>query len=138
MKEDFYFFLLRFLFGFMYFFVHGRPKIFGGPETWSKLGKTTSYIGIDIFPTFFGFMASISEFLGGLLLMLGLFIRPACFFIALTMLVAIFSHFGRGQGLMGASHAIENLIVILFILLKGPDKFSLDRRLKFFCKKRNF
>ncbi|MEO0254452.1 MAG: DoxX family protein [candidate division WOR-3 bacterium] len=135
-KDDLYFFLLRFLFGFMYFFVHGLPKIKGGPETWAKIGKATGYIGINVFPTFFGFMASISEFLGGLLLMLGLFIRPASFFIALTMIVAIFYHFGRGDSLLGASHAIENFIVILFIFLKGSDSFSLERKFKSFFTNR--
>ncbi len=54
------------------FMLHGFPKLTGGPEAWTKVGGALSAIGINSAHTFMGFMAAISEFGGGLLLLLGL------------------------------------------------------------------
>ena len=112
----------------MYIF-HGAPKMFGGPERWGKLGTAMSNFGIDFLPAFWGFMAAFSEFFGGILLILGLFFRPACILLTITMIVAAGFHIGRGDGFPGASHAIENGIVLLSLILIGPGKISLDKRL---------
>jgi putative oxidoreductase len=45
------------------------------------------------------------------------------------MIVAALSHFGRGEGLGGASHAIEVGIVFLSFILIGAGKYSLDETL---------
>jgi putative oxidoreductase len=116
---------LRIGYGIMYVF-HGFPKISGGPERWAGVGGAISNFGIEFLPVFWGFMAAISEFFGGILLTVGFFFRPACALMAITMIVATGHHLGRGDGLMGASHAIENGIVLLSLILIGPGKFSLD------------
>ncbi|MDQ7053930.1 MAG: DoxX family protein [candidate division KSB1 bacterium] len=112
--------------GLMFIFVHGGPKILGGPERWAKLGTAMEYLAIGFAPTFWGFMASIAEFLGGLLLVLGLFFRPACLGLIATMFVAASMHLGRGDTLVQASHAIENFFFLVGILMVGPGKYSLD------------
>jgi putative oxidoreductase len=111
------------------FMFHGAPKMFGGPEKWHMLGTAMGNFGIDFLPGFWGFMAAFSEFFGGILLILGLFFRPACLLMAITMIVAAGHHLGRGDGLMGASHAIESGIVLLSLILIGPGKISLDKKL---------
>jgi len=120
--------MIRIGLGIMFMF-HGAPKMFGGPERWAKLGMATGNFGIDFFPALWGFMAAFSEFFGGILLILGLFFRPACILLAITMIVAAGYHIGKGDGLLGASHAIENGIVLLSLILIGPGKISLDERL---------
>jgi putative oxidoreductase len=127
--RDYGLLLLRIGYGIMYMF-HGFPKISGGPERWVGVGGAIGNFGISLFPVFWGFMAAISEFFGGILLMAGFFFRPACTLMALTMIVAAGHHLGRGDGLMGASHAIENGIVFLSLILIGPGKFSLDSWLR--------
>jgi len=72
----------------------------------------------------------VSEAVGGLLLALGLLFRPACGALLATMIVATSMHLGKGDGLMGASHAIEAGIVFLGLLLIGPGRFALDARLR--------
>lgn len=120
---------LRIGYGIMYM-LHGFPKISGGPERWTGVGGAIGNFGIEFLPVFWGFMAAISEFFGGFLLILGLYFRPACTLMAITMIVATGHHLGRGDGLMGASHAIENGIVLLSLILIGPGKFSLDSWLR--------
>ena len=111
------------------FLIHGGPKLFGGPEKWEKLGMAMNNLGIGFIPTFWGLMAAISEFFGGACLILGLFFRPACILLTITMMVAAISHLSRGEGLSGASHPIEVGIVFLSFILIGAGKYSLDERL---------
>ncbi len=111
------------------FMCHGFPKLTAGPEVWTKLGGALSNIGINFAPSFWGFMAAISEFGGGLLLALGLFTRPACFFLLNTMIVAVIMHISNGDSFVKYSHALEAAILFFSILLIGPGKFSLDEKL---------
>ncbi len=120
--------ILRIGLGCMFLF-HGLPKLFGGPEKWEKVGMAMGSLGITFLPAFWGFMAAISEALGGLCLILGFLLRPACILLTITMLVATLSHLSRGDGLGGASHAIEVGIVFLSLILIGPGKHSLDEKL---------
>jgi putative oxidoreductase len=107
------------------FMMHGLPKIFGGPEQWKIIGRAMGHIGIDIYPTFWGFMAGFAEFVGGFLLLTGFLFIPACILLFITMLIASIQHFYLGEGLSGASHALESAILFLSLLLIGPGKYSL-------------
>jgi len=69
--------LLRLGIGVSFVYVYGAAKLFGGPEQWTGLGQTMAVLGITFWPTFWGFMAALAEFGGGILLMLGLLFRPA-------------------------------------------------------------
>ncbi len=120
--------ILRIGLGIM-FLIHGGPKLFGGPEKWKMFGMAMANLGIGFMPTFWGFMAAISEFFGGICLILGLFFRPACILLTITMIVAALSHLARGEGVGGASHAIEVGIVFLSFILIGAGKYSLDEKL---------
>lgn len=112
------------------FILHGAPKLFGGVEKWEKLGMAMATLGIGFAPAFWGFMAAISEFFGGICLILGVVFRPACILLTITMLVAAISHLSRGDGLGGASHAIELGIVFLSLILIGAGRYSLDEKLR--------
>lgn len=109
--------------------LHGYPKLFGGPEMWAELGTATQSVGITFAPVFFGFMASITEFFGGLFLLLGLFFRPALVLLIVVMIVAAASHLSAGDGFTDTSHSIELAIVFLSMLLIGSGKYSLDKKL---------
>lgn len=122
--------ILRMGMGIAYVY-HGAPKIFGGPDTWTRVGGAMSNFGIDFLPVFWGLVAAVSEFFGGIFLIAGFMVRPACAMIILTMIVAAASHFSRGQGLSGASHAIENGIVIFGLMIIGPGKYKLANLMKF-------
>ncbi|HET6528967.1 MAG TPA: DoxX family protein [Balneolaceae bacterium] len=107
--------------------LHGYPKVFGGPETWTEVGSAMHYLGIDAAPMFFGFMAGVTEFFGGIFLLLGLFFTPAVILLFIVMIVATIQSIGIGEGFAFFSHSIEMGIVFLSLLLIGPGKYSLDR-----------
>lgn len=120
--------ILRIGLGFM-FILHGYPKLMGGPETWEEYGTAMQYVGIDVAPIFFGFLAGITEFFGGIFLIMGLFFTPTLIFLILTMLVATAQHIGTGDGFSDYSHSIELGVVFLSLLFIGAGRYSIDYRL---------
>lgn len=110
------------------FMYHGYPKIMGGIDKWESLGAKMEYMGIAFLPVFWGFMAALSEFVGGMLFLTGFKFRWACFFMAFTMAVAVAYHLGSGDGLGKASHAIELGVVFISMLFIGPGAYSIDRK----------
>ncbi|WP_118193870.1 DoxX family protein [Albibacterium indicum] len=126
--KDFGLLLARIGLGLSFIFLHGYPKLVGGVETWKVVGSAMSNLGIDFFPAVWGFLAGFTEAVGGLFLLLGLFYRPACLLLAFTMLVAGMNHLAMGDGLMGAAHAFELLVVFVGLLFVGPGKYSVDKR----------
>ncbi len=107
--------------------LHGYPKLLGGPETWTKIGGSMTAFGIHDFPAFWGFMAAFAEGVGGLLFLIGFLFRPALLLLMITMGVAAMHHFNAGEGMKGASHALELGIVFLAMFIIGPGKYSIDK-----------
>jgi putative oxidoreductase len=107
---------------------HGYPIMLGGPEGWAGLGSSTKYIGITFLPVVWGFLAALVETLGGFLLLIGLAFRQVCILLVINMIVAAATHLGKGDGLQGASHAIELAIVFAGLLFVGPGKYSVDKK----------
>lgn len=107
---------------------HGLPKLAGGPAGWEGLGGSMKVVGIDFLPVFWGFMGATAEAIGGLFLILGLFFRPVNIMLLCTMIIAALVHFAKGDGLSGASHAIELAIVFFGLIFIGPGAYSVDKK----------
>lgn len=120
--------IVRMGLGISFMFAHGQGKLFAGPETWAQIGANAANVGLDFFPVFWGFMAGLAEFGGGLLLLLGFLFRPALFLLICTMITAAASHVaGTVPG--GPLHAVEMGIVFLALFFTGPGQYSLDAML---------
>ncbi len=104
---------------------HGYGKFTGGIERWEKLGSTMGRIGIKFFPAFWGFMAAFAEFIGGILLILGVFTTLASFLCVCTMLVASFvAH--SGGSFSDRELALFYLVPSFMYMVKGAGAYSID------------
>ena len=128
-------FILRLGIGLM-FMNFGYGMLFGGPTMWEKVGGALGFLGIHFGQQFFGFLAALSEFGGGILLILGLMTRVAAIFMLITMCVAANLHFANGDGFQKAVPAIESAIIFLSLIFIGPGKFSFDEKCKGLCRKK--
>ncbi len=108
--------------------LHGLPKLMGGPDVWNGVGKSMGNLGVTFIPVFWGFMAAITETIGGLFLLMGLWYRPVCILLAFTMLVAGAKHLSAGDGWGGASHALELMFVYIGLIFIGPGSYSVDKK----------
>jgi putative oxidoreductase len=124
-------FALRLALGTVFIWLHGWPKLAGGMDDWKKYGEAMGLLHIHFWPSFWGFMATMAETLGALLVIVGLFFRPACLLLTFTMIVAaVFSYHNpvKALGALGtASHAIELAIVFFTLIFIGPGRYSVDR-----------
>ncbi len=120
---------LRIGIGLAFIFTHGWNKMFGGPEFWAKLGGSMANLGITFAPTFWGFMAAVTEFGGGILLVLGLFTRTTSAFMAFTMFVAFMMHSSKLDPWSKTIYPMELFSVFMALLFIGAGKYSLDNLL---------
>jgi putative oxidoreductase len=118
--------IIRLFIGLTFVWIHGWKKITGGPETWEKIGGAAGNFGITFLPVFWGFMASFAEAVGGLLIMLGLFFRPATVLITLTMFVAASSHIFNEDPINRVIYPLQLASVMIGLFFIGPGRYSLD------------
>jgi uncharacterized membrane protein YphA (DoxX/SURF4 family) len=87
------------------------------------------------FPAFLigagAYYTSLSELIGGSLLILGLFTYPALYILAINLMVASFA-FGSGNALWDTKHVLPRLVLLLFNLSipLSWHLFSLDQLFK--------
>jgi putative oxidoreductase len=111
---------LRLFAGLSMTFGHGLGKL---PPSEGFISGTEN-LGFP-FPIFFAWAAALSEFLGGILLGLGLFTRPAALMICFTMLTAAFlRHADDPFG--GKEKALLYLAICIFFMFTGSGKYGLD------------
>jgi putative oxidoreductase len=118
--------LLRLFTGLSLALAHGISKI---PPSQGFI-EHTGNLGFPL-PLVFAWSAGLSEFGGALLLAIGLFTRPAAFFVATTMFVAGFINYAGGP-YGNAEKAIMYFGLAIVFLVLGSGRFSLDN---FFRKK---
>lgn len=123
---DFGLLVMRLGIGFSFVFLHGLPKLMGGPDRWTILGRSMNYLGIYFLPEVWGLIAALVEFIGGLLLISGFFTRTGAFFMACVMIVATVYHISNGDAIGVVTHPIELGIFLMGITITGPGRISLD------------
>lgn len=104
---------------------------------WGKIQHPFNWMGPEApVPGIFQALAALSEFGGGLALILGLLTPVAMLGLACTMLVAIFTaHVPNGDPFVarggGRSYELAALYLIVAVqmILTGPGTYSLDAKL---------
>ena len=111
------------------FIIHGLPIVAAGSEVWTGMGEQLGEVGLPFNSAEWGLAAGLIELLGGLFLMVGFYTRLAATMLFLVMSVAVIFHLQRNDEFLILTHAIENAIVFLGLILAGPGKYSLDEKL---------
>jgi putative oxidoreductase len=106
---------------------HGWGKVKEGPAMWEGLGKSMEMFGITFAPVVWGGAAAFSEFLGGILVAIGLFFRPACLALIGVMFVAISFHVNKGDAFQKWELAAVYMATFVGLLLTGPGKFAVKK-----------
>jgi len=129
---DFGLLALRVTFG-AYIALHGWDKVysnghFGLPE---QMVSGVAALGFPA-PTLFAWVSALTEFLGGILLALGLLTRPAALGLVINMCVAAFVAHRKDPWYApmnppSKEAALLYLAPFLALLLTGAGRFSIDR-----------
>ena len=115
------------------FSAHGAQKLFGwfGGYGLEGTGQFMASIGLE--PGYaMALLVGSAEFFGGLALLLGLFVRPAAFLLAITMFVAIVTvHLSSGLFMSngGYEFGLALFAMSLALLATGAGKWSIDAQL---------
>ena len=118
---------LRIECGLMMVVGHGYGKMFG--EKAQALTGGKDFFGIDVGINML-FVAGVIEFYVGLLIILGLFTRPAALLTATLMVMAyLSSHAAWFPTFNGGELATVYFLVFMAIFAYGPGPFSLDAKL---------
>jgi putative oxidoreductase len=107
------------------YIMHGLPKLVGGPKLWTSIGHSMGHLGIHWIPVFWGFMAAVTEGIGGVLLILGALYRPTCLLLAFVMTVATLTVFH--EGFKGYGYPLTMVFVFVGLACVGPGRFSVDK-----------
>jgi putative oxidoreductase len=106
------------------FLEHGMQKLFGFPPPLAAAGGSPALFTLLWF-------AGVLEFVGGLLLLVGLFTRPVAFVLSGEMALAYWmAHAPHGPfpALNGGDAAILYCFVFLYLAAAGPGLWSVDPR----------
>jgi putative oxidoreductase len=116
--------LLRLTLGVIFFGV-GGSKVFGwfGGFGLDTTLQFYSKMGISVF---WSYCSIFSEFIGGFLLFIGLFTRPAAFVLMINMIVATLLTLPSGFFVGRASYPFSIMMCTIVLLFTGPMAISLD------------
>ena len=116
------------------FAAHGAQKLFGWFGGYGLEGTAGWMTSIGLEPgMLMATMAGSAEFFGGLLLILGLLVRPAALMLAITMIVAIATvHLPNGLFMdnNGYEFGLALLVISVALVFRGAGSLSADRLLQ--------
>lgn len=82
------------------------------------------------FPTVGAYLSVYTEFVGGILLLIGLWVRPAALLLVINFTVAFFmAHIAIDDTYQNTFPSANLVAVNLFLLINGAGKYSLDNRI---------
>lgn len=124
-------FVLRLVLGASMVF-HGYGKVipaggFHGGNAFSALERHSHMVASLGLPYWLGIVSALTEFVGGTLLILGLFTRLAAFLVTINMAVAI-AMVNRHHGYPGSEYSLALLAIALMLLFYGAGACALDRK----------
>lgn len=129
-QRDLGLFVLRVVAGGTYV-VYGYVKMAGGAAAWERIGAAVEKVGASGGHLYWGLAASLAELVGGLLLVLGLWVRPAALALCATMVMASLVQWsavrwGTMTTVSAFFYALTMAAVMFGLLFLGGGRFGLD------------
>lgn len=115
----------RLYLGLMIMGAHGYSKVFGGMERHAGFIESK---GLPL-PLLLAWLSALAEFLGGILIAVGIFTRVAASVLAINLAVAAFYIHGADP-LKVREFAYVYLALTLVYVFKGAGRWSLDAELR--------
>jgi putative oxidoreductase len=113
---------------------HGYGKVIPASglhgNTFAALNHHSHFVASLGLPHWLGYVSALTEFVGGILLLLGFFTRFAAFMIACNMLAAIVL-VTRHHGYSGSEYPLALFVIAIMLLFTGAGVMALDRRIGF-------
>jgi putative oxidoreductase len=105
--------------------VHGLPKL-GNLE-----GVTAMVESLGFFPgSIWAPALALTEALGGLLIAIGLFTRPAAFAALIVLLVTVYFHWiFKAEGFSGAEKSLLWSTILFYFAARGAGPISVDAKI---------
>lgn len=100
--------------------LHGSPL-----AAMDHFSKAVAGMGV---PPWLGYVSALTEFVGGLFLVLGLLTRFAAFMVTINMAVALVL-VDRHKGYSGSEYALALMVMAFMLVCYGPGAAALDRRI---------
>jgi putative oxidoreductase len=124
--------LLRYVLGFTLLY-HGWGKVvpaggFHGHNTMAAMDGFCKHVAALGVPYWMGYVAIFAEVVGGVALLIGLFVRFFALLAAGDMAMAIALVTWR-KGYDGSEYPIALLAIAVMLLVAGPGRWAMDRRM---------
>lgn len=108
------------------FMIFGYSKLVSGSAHVTEIGSAVSLLGITYFYMWWGYLAALTEFFGGIAYIIGFGTRIVSLPLIGLLIVAMRFHFSRGDAFTTWGFAFSLLIVAIGLLVAGSGKYSLD------------
>ncbi|MDQ8185076.1 DoxX family protein [Pelagicoccus sp. SDUM812002] len=108
---------------------HGYPILTGGGTVWSDIGEGAAIASLP--PGLFeyaGLASGIIQFIGGILLVIGLFTRGTALLLTVVAGFALANHIAAGSFYLSFIAHLEMTLALLALVFIGPGRLSLDRK----------
>jgi len=125
-------FFLRLILGAAMLF-HGYSKVFPaggfhGGNTFAAMERHSRFVASLGLPYWMGVVSALTEFIGGALILTGLFTRFAALMISINMLVAVVM-VTRHHGYAGSEYSLALMGIALMLAFYGSGVYALDRKI---------
>lgn len=111
---------------------HGYSKVIpsAGHSIFSAMQHHTHVVAVLGLPYWLGYVSALTEFFGGILILLGFFTRFAAFMIAINMMVALIT-VDVHRGYSASEYPLALLAIAIMLVFYGAGVLALDRRIGF-------
>lgn len=108
---------------------HGYPILTGGGEVWAEIGSGAEIASLPshLFEMA-GLASGVLQFIGGILLVIGLFTRGAALVLSVIAGFALANFIDSGSFQLGFVAHLQILLGLMSLIFTGPGRVSLDRK----------